>query len=230
VPFGDGRWTLRTGSLNRHAGYNIRTDLRRSHHEESCDSTEGVAVSSAVQPRLTHPSQQPYANSGGHVGRISGALAAVCAGVLGTLIYRAETHNYRDQLQTRHVVAATAVDDSRQAASPDATAFTVDARWDANGITHTGAIGWDDAVKAGDRLQIWVDADGTPVSRPTLPELAGPEAVLVAVAAWFIMVLAAVPVLALVRANASGKREDQWDNDIRSLVEDSGGRTDTPQC
>jgi hypothetical protein len=157
-------------------------------------------------------------------------LAAVCAGVLGTLIYRAETHNYRDQLQTRHVVAATAVDDSRQAASPDATAFTVDARWDANGITHTGAIGWDDAVKAGDRLQIWVDADGTPVSRPTLPELAGPEAVLVAVAAWFIMVLAAVPVLALVRANASGKREDQWDNDIRSLVEDSGGRTDTPQC
>jgi hypothetical protein len=158
------------------------------------------------------------------------ALAAVCAGVLGTLIYRAETHNYRDQLQTRHVVAATAVDDSRQAASPDATAFAVDARWDANGITHTGAIGWDDAVKAGDRLQIWVDADGNPVSRPTLPELAGPEAVLVAVATWFIMVLAAVPVLALVRANASGKREDQWGNDIRSLVEDSGGRADTPQC
>ena len=157
-------------------------------------------------------------------------VAAACAGVLGTLIYRAETQNYRDQVQTRHVVAATAVDDSRQAVSPDATAFTVEARWEANGITHTGAIGWDDAVKAGDRLQIWVDADGNPVTRPTPPELAGPEAVLAAVAAWFIMVLAAVPVLALVRANASGKREDQWDKDIRSLVEDGGGRTNTPQC
>src|SRR6201995_4708250 len=155
-------------------------------------------------------------------------LAAACAGVLGTLIYRAETQNYRDQVQTRHVVAATAVDDGRQAVSPDATAFTVEARWEANGITHTGAIGWDDAGKAGDRLQIWVDADGNPVTRPTPPELAGPEAVLAAVAAWFIMVLAAFPVLALVRANSSGKRDDQWDKDIRSLVEDGGGRTNTP--
>jgi hypothetical protein len=157
-------------------------------------------------------------------------LAAACAGVLGTMIYRAETQDYREQVQTRHVVVATAVDDSKTAVSPDATAFTVDARWVANGITHTGAISSDDAVKAGGRLQIWVDADGNPVTRPTPPELAGPEAVIAAVAAWFIMVLAAVPVLALVRAQASARREAQWDRDIRSLVEDGGGRTNTPQC
>jgi hypothetical protein len=156
-------------------------------------------------------------------------LAAACAGVLGTLIYRAETQNYREQVQTRHAVVATAVGDSKTAASPETTAFTVDARWEANGITHTGAIGWDDTVKAGDRLQIWVDADGNPVTRPTAPELAGPEAVTAAVAAWFIMVLAAVPVLALVRANVSSKREAQWDRDIRSLVEDGSGRTNTSQ-
>jgi hypothetical protein len=154
-------------------------------------------------------------------------LAAACAGVLGTLTYRAETQSYRDQLQTRHAVVATAVDDSKTVVSPDATAFTVEARWQANGITHTGAIGWDDAVKAGERLQIWVDADGNPVTPPTPNELAGPEAVIAAVAAWFIMVLAAVPVLALVRANASAKRDAQWDKDIRSLVEDGGGRTNT---
>jgi hypothetical protein len=157
-------------------------------------------------------------------------VAAACAGVLGTLIYRAEMQNYRDQVQTRHEVVATAVDDSKAAVSPDATAFTVDARWEANGINHTGAIGWDDAVKAGDRLQIWVDADGNPVTRPAPPELAGPEAVIAAIAAWFIMVLAAVPVVALVRANARDKREAQWDRDIRSLVDDGGGRTNTPQC
>jgi hypothetical protein len=154
-------------------------------------------------------------------------LAAACAGVLGTLIYRAETQNYREQVQTRHAVVATAVDNSKTPISPDTTAVTVDARWEANGITHTGAIGWDDAVKAGDRLQIWVDADGNPVARPTPPDLAGPEAVIAAIAAWFVMVLAAVPVLALVRANARDKREAQWDSDIRRLIEDSDGRTNT---
>jgi hypothetical protein len=157
-------------------------------------------------------------------------LAAVGAGVLGTLIYRAEMQNYRDQVQTRHEVVATAVDDSKAAVTPDASAFTVDARWEANGVSHTGAIGWDDAVKAGDRLQIWVDADGNAVSRPSPPELAGPEAVIAAIVAWFVMVLAAVPVLALVRTNVREKREAQWDRDIRSLVEDGGGRTNTPQC
>jgi hypothetical protein len=157
-------------------------------------------------------------------------LAAAGAAVLGTLIYRAETQNYRDQVQTRHEVVATAVDDSRAAVSAEASAFTVDARWEANGTTHSGAVGSDDAIRAGDRLQIWVDADGNPVARPAPPELAGPEAVIAAVAAWFVMVLAAAPVLFLVRANARDKREAQWDTDIRSLVEDGGGRTNTPQC
>jgi hypothetical protein len=157
-------------------------------------------------------------------------VAAACAAVLGTMIYHAEMQNYRDQVQTRHEVVATAVDDSKAPVSPDTSTFSVDARWEANGTTHTGAVGSDDAVKAGDRLQIWIDADGNPVARPAPPELAGPEAVIAAVAAWFIMVLAATPVLALVRANARDKREAQWDEDIRSLVEDGGGRTNTPQC
>ena len=157
-------------------------------------------------------------------------VAAACAAVLGTLVYRAETQNYREQMQTRHEVVAIAVDDGQKAVTPETTAYTVNARWEANGINHAGAIGSDDAVKAGDRLQIWVDADGNPVARPTPPELAGPEAVLAAVAAWFIMVLAATPVLALVRGNARDMREAQWDRDIRRLVEDGGGRTNTPQC
>jgi len=155
-------------------------------------------------------------------------LAAAGAGVLGTLVYRAETQGYRDQLQTRHVVVAIAVDDSKTAVSPDATAFTVNARWTANGTTHTGAIGSDDAVKAGDPLQVWVDANGNQVARPAPPQLAGLEAVIAAVAAWFVMVLTASPVLFLVRANAKEKREAQLDSDIHSLVE-GGGRTKASQ-
>jgi hypothetical protein len=155
--------------------------------------------------------------------------AAVCAGVLGTLIYGAETQNYRAQAQTRHAVVATAVGDSNRAVPPETTAFTVDAQWQANSINHVGVIDWDDAVKAGDRLQIWVDANGNPVARPTPPGLAAAEAVTAAVVAWLIMVLAAAPVVAAVHAHASHMREAQQEQDIRGLVNDDGGRTNPSQ-
>jgi hypothetical protein len=155
--------------------------------------------------------------------------AAVCAGVLGTLIYGAETQNYRAQAQTRHAVVATAVGDSNRAVPPETTAFTVDAQWQANGINHVGVIDWDDAVKAGDRLQIWVDANGNPVARPTPPGLAAAEAVTAAVVAWLIMVLAGAPVVAAVHAHAAQMREAQHEQDIRDLVHDDSGRTNPSQ-
>jgi hypothetical protein len=155
--------------------------------------------------------------------------AAVCAGVLGTLIYGAETQNYHEQAQTRHAVVATAVGDSNRPVPPETTAFTVDAQWQANGINHVGVIDWDDAVKAGDQLQIWVDANGNPVARPTPPGLAAAEAVTAAVVAWLIMVLAAAPVVAAVHAHASHMREAQQEQDIRGLIDDDGGRTNLSQ-
>ena len=154
-------------------------------------------------------------------------VSAACAGVLGTIIHDTETQKFLQQAQTRHAVVATAVDDSKPAASVGTTASTVAARWQVNGTEHADVLGWDGAVKAGEPLQIWVDADGNPVARPAPPELAGPEAVIAAIAAWFVMVLAAVPVLALVRANPRDKREAQWDSDIRRLIEDGDGRTNT---
>jgi hypothetical protein len=155
--------------------------------------------------------------------------AAVCAGVLGTLIYGAEAQNYREQAQTRHPVVANAVGDSKRAVPPETAAFAVDAQWQANGINHVGVIDWDDAVKAGDRLQIWVDANGNPVARPTPPGLAAAEAVTAAVVACLIMVLVAAPVVAAVHAHASHMRETQQERDIRGLVDDDGGRTNTSQ-
>jgi predicted secreted protein len=155
--------------------------------------------------------------------------AAVCAGVHGTLIYGAETQNYREQAQTRHAVVATVVGDSNRAVPPETTAFTVDAQWQANSINHVGVIDCDDAVKAGDRLQIWVDANGNPVARTTPPGLAAAEAVTAAVVAWLIMVLAAAPVVAAVHAHASHMREAQQEQDIRGLVNDDGGRTNPSQ-
>ena len=89
------------------------------------------------------------------------------AGVIGTIIHDTETQNYLEQARTRHAVVATAVDDSKPAASPETTASTVHARWQVNGLDHADSLGWGYAVKAGDPLQIWVDDDGNRVDQPT---------------------------------------------------------------
>ena len=156
-------------------------------------------------------------------------IAAACAGVLGTLIHDAETQNYRLQAQTRHAVVATAVDDSKPAVSSETTASTVYARWQVNGIYHADALGWDYAVKAGDPLEIWVDADGNRVDRPTPVERAAADALTAAIVGWFIVVLAAAQVVCAVRAYANRMRDAQWEREIRCLVDDDGGRANRSQ-
>jgi hypothetical protein len=152
-------------------------------------------------------------------------IAAACAGVLGTMIHDTEAQNYLEQAQTRHALVARAVDDSKPAASSETTASSVYARWQANGIDHADILGWDYAVKAGDPLQIWVDADGNRVDRPTPVERAAADALTAAIVGWFIVVLAAAQVVCAVRAHANRMRDAQWEREIRYLVDDDGGRT-----
>ncbi len=155
-------------------------------------------------------------------------IAAACAGVLGTIIHDNEAQKYLHQAQTRHVVVARAVDDSKPEASPSTTASTVHARWQVNGIDHIGVLGWDYSVKAGQPLEIWVDADGNRVNRPTPVERAAIDALSAAVVGWLIVVLAAAQVVSAVRAHATRMRDAQWELEIRHLVDDDG-RTNRSQ-
>ena len=156
-------------------------------------------------------------------------IAAACAGVIGTMIHDAETQSYLEQAQTRHVVEATAVDDSKPAALLESTASTVHARWQVNGIDHADVIDWDYAVKAGERLTIWVDVDGNRVEQPTSPTSADVDALTAAVVGWLIAALAAAAAVVTVRAHVSRMRDAQWEREIRYLVQDDGGRTNTSQ-
>jgi hypothetical protein len=156
-------------------------------------------------------------------------IAAACAGALGTVIHDTEAQNYRQQAQTRHAVVATAVADSKPAASSETTASTVYARWQLKGADHADVLGWDYAVKAGEPLQIWVDADGNRVDRPTPVARAVTDALTAAVVGWVIVVLAAAQVVCAVRAHANRMRDTQWDRDIRCLVDEDGGRTNRSQ-
>jgi hypothetical protein len=155
-------------------------------------------------------------------------IGAACAGILGTIIHDTENQKFLRQAQTRHVVMATAVDDSKPAASSETTASTVYARWHVNGIDHAKVLGWDYAVKAGEPLEIWVDADGNRVGRPTPVERAAADALSAAVVGWLIVVLAAAQVVCAVRAHANRMREAQWEREIRYLVDDDG-RTNRSQ-
>ena len=156
-------------------------------------------------------------------------IATACAGVAGTMIHDVQTQKYLEQQQTRHAIVARAFDDSEPAASPEAASYTVLSGWRFNGTNHTELIGWTNFVKAGDPLNIWVDDRGNRVAPPRPVARAAVDALSAAVVGWFIVIAAIAHVVNAVRAHASRMRDAQWEQAIRELVDEDGGRTNRPQ-
>ncbi|WP_443677581.1 Rv1733c family protein [Mycobacterium cookii] len=156
-------------------------------------------------------------------------IAAPCAAGIGMIVHDNETQALLAQGQSRHVVTAKTVDDSRPAVSPIPSAFTVHVRWQFSGIDHADAILTDGALKVGEPLQIWVDNNGNRVDWPTPMAAVDIDAVTVAVAAW--VIAAAVVALAVTATgvHVSRMRDAQWERDIRLLVGDDSGRTNSSQ-
>jgi uncharacterized membrane protein YqjE len=152
-------------------------------------------------------------------------IAAACAGVIGTMIHDIESQNFREQARTRHVLVAKAVDDSKSAAPGETKASVVQARWNVNGVDHTGVVVTQYAIKGVGALQIWVDGDGNRVDPPTPIARAAMDALSVAVVGWSVVAMAGAEVVAAVRTHLTRVRNNQWEIEIRSLVEDDGGRT-----
>jgi hypothetical protein len=152
--------------------------------------------------------------------------AAACAAALGTIVHHTRAQVYIDQAKIRHPVVAIAAEESTNTitpeSAPETTASTVYARWRANGTDHAGVLSWDEDVKAGDRLQIWIDADGNRVGQPSPLSRAVTDAVSVAIVAWLSVVLAVTAAVSAVRAHASSMRDAQWERAIRSLFDGEG--------
>jgi hypothetical protein len=126
------------------------------------------------------------------------------------------------------VVATAVVDSAPAPASPEA-AFTVYAQWQLNGTYHTGGFGSDQAVKAHDSLPIWVDDFGNRVGPPSPASRAVTDAVSVAIMAWLTVILAVAVAVGTMRVCVARMRDTQWESDIRCLVGNDGGRTNTSQ-
>jgi hypothetical protein len=156
-------------------------------------------------------------------------IAIPCAGIVGTMIHDARAQTYLEQARTRHALVAKAVADSEPAVLPGTVGSTVSARWRVDGVDHFTVLRWDTAVKAGDPLQIWVDDAGNRVDPPSPVERAAFDAVSAAVVGWFIVALAAAQVVVALRAHVNRMRDIQLEREIRSLVSNGGGRTNSSQ-
>jgi hypothetical protein len=152
-------------------------------------------------------------------------VAAACSGALGTAVHDARSSVYTAQAQTRQAVVARAVDDSTIVFGADEnTTARVNARWQANGTEHTGSFTLARAVKTGDPLRIWVDANGDRVDAPTPASQAGVDAVGVAYAAWLTVALAAAGLICWGRSRLERQRDSAWERELRCLVDDDSGR------
>ena len=153
-------------------------------------------------------------------------VAAACAGALGTAVHDARSRVYIAQAQTRHAVTAIATEDSTLVLRvDDSTATRVNARWQDNGTEHTGSLNWDNAVKTGDPLTIWVDGNGDRVDAPAPTSQAGADAVGVAYAAWQTLALTVIGLICWGRRRLNRRRDSAWEREIRCLIDDDSGRT-----
>lgn len=155
------------------------------------------------------------------------ALVSVAyAGALGTAVHDARSRVYIAQAQTRHTLTATATKDSTIVSGvDDSTATRVNARWQVDGTEHSRSFNWDQPVKTGDPLTIWVDRNGDRVDAPAPTSQAGADAVGVAYAAWQTVALAAAGLVSWGRSRLDRRRDSVWERDIRCLIRDGSGRT-----
>jgi hypothetical protein len=90
-------------------------------------------------------------------------LVVPIAGAVGTTIYDGRHRLYVEEALTRHRVVATVIEGTAATAGDYHGLAPVRAIWPVAGGERTGYFSFDTSAKSGDRLSIWVDADGNHV-------------------------------------------------------------------
>jgi hypothetical protein len=147
------------------------------------------------------------------------------AGAIGTAVYEVHARLYAEEAQTRRTVAATAMEDSTIIVEENVEAFNAHARWHANGVEHFGSVDLAHETKAGDQLDVWVDASGDQVAAPTPTWRAGIDAMLAGAGAWLIAMTGIAGLSVFVRSRLTRRRYSNWEREWEALVSDDGGRT-----
>ena len=102
---------------------------------------------------------------------------------------------------------------------------TAPIRWRVDRVEHVDTLEVDPATKVGDQLDIWVDSSGNQVAAPAPTWRAGIDALFAGVASWLGLMAGVAGLSALVRAGLTRRRQMGWNRELRTLVDDGGGRT-----
>jgi hypothetical protein len=157
---------------------------------------------------------------------VASALVVVpVAGAIGTGVYEVRAWLYAEEAQTRHTVAATAIEDSTVIIEQDAEMFRAQSRWHVNGVEHLGPVDSAHEAKVGDQLDIWVDGSGNLVAAPTPTWHASVTAMFAGAGAWLIAMTGVAGLLLFVRSRLTHRRYRGWEREWQALVSDDGGRT-----
>jgi hypothetical protein len=161
---------------------------------------------------------------------VAALVVTPVAGAIGTAVYETRARLYAEEAQTRHTVAATAIEDStviieQDVGQRDAEVFRTRARWLANGVEHFGSVDSAYDTKVGDQLDVWVDGSGNQVAAPTPTSRAGIDAMFAGAGAWLIAMTGIAGLSAFVRSRLTRRRYSGWDREWAALLSDDGGRT-----
>jgi hypothetical protein len=145
-------------------------------------------------------------------------VGAPVALVVGMMVYGASDSQYAREAHERHAVTATVtgIDSS--------DTNVVEARWPVAVGERTDVTVLTTEAKVGDRVEIWVGDDGSPVPEPTPTWHAVVDAVGAAEAVVILVAVGMTLLVTCVRSRLDRAREDQWECELRCL-EDDDGRT-----
>ncbi|MGB8386384.1 Rv1733c family protein [Mycobacterium sp.] len=152
------------------------------------------------------------------VALVTSLVAIPIAGVVGVAAYGARDRVYTQEAQERHRVMATVTDAEHE----DLGTTVAQAKWPLAAGLRTGTLVLADPVKAGEKIEIWVDKDGTPTIPPTPAWLAAAEAVGMAGVTLLAVAVGMATLVAAIRLRLDRTRDAAWEREIRYLVDDGG--------
>jgi hypothetical protein len=152
------------------------------------------------------------------------AVAVPFAAAFGTSVKEVRSLTYARQEVSRHQTTASAIADARLHEQLNRESFDVKARWSAVDGVHVGTVSVPDMVRAGDRFDIWIDANGNAAEPPTPRSRAAAEAVGWAALSWIAVAAVVAAGVHALRRRLNIARYADWDRYLNSLAGNDGGR------
>lgn len=152
-------------------------------------------------------------------------VAALFAVQVSDAVRAGQTDAAELEAAQRRPVDAIALERAKAKPQRTITTFTVHVQWFAHGATRDAVVDAPGPVKAGDRVGIWLDAQGNAVSPPRDEADIRSAGVGVGFGVWALSALVIAVAMVALRRSLNRVRDRGWDRDLVLLVGNGGGST-----